>query len=68
MNDAQVVPDAAVIFTDDAGTSYACALPRLGHTNREVRAVAYRWACQKIADGDWQPYGELHYLRIERII
>jgi hypothetical protein len=60
----QLPPDVIVYFADDAGTEYACASWRLGHTDREVRAVAYRWACEKIAAAEWHPHGELHYVRI----
>lgn len=59
-----LVADTLVVFVDDHGTEYPVALPRHGHANREVRAVAYRWACQEIARGKWRPWGELRYLRM----
>lgn len=64
MPEADPIPDTLVIFIDDAGTEYPVAIPRLGHTNREVRTVAYRWACRQVADGVWTPYGDLHYRSI----
>jgi hypothetical protein len=59
-----VQPDTLVVFADGDGVEYVCAIPRLGHTDREVRAVAYRWACQKIADAEWPVHGELRFVRI----
>lgn len=53
--------DTVVIFVDDAGVEYAVASWRLGHTDREVRAVAYRWACHKIDTAEWHPYGEIRF-------
>lgn len=58
--------DTVVAFVDDSGREYRVALPRDGHTDREVRTVAYRWACKKIAEGEWSPHGELTYLWIRR--
>lgn len=56
--------DTLVVFTDRTGTEYPVALPRVGHTDLEVRAVAYRWACREIAMGHWKPVGELRYRSI----
>jgi len=53
--------DTLVTFTDGAGVEYPVAVPRQGHTNREVRAVAYRWACKQVAEGVWRPHGELRF-------
>lgn len=64
---AEAVPDTCVVFADDAGTEHPVAIPRLGHTNAEVRFVAYRWACHQVATGVWTPTGELRYRRLERI-
>lgn len=59
-----VVPDTLCVFIDDAGVEYRFSVPRLGHTDREVRAVAYRWICKQIADGKAQPYGEVTFVRL----
>jgi hypothetical protein len=64
MTAPEPIPDTLVTFVDDAGTEYPVAIPRLAHTNREVRTVAYRWACRQIAEGVWTPYGDLHYLKV----
>lgn len=58
--------DTRVTFTDEAGIEWTVDIPRQGHTDREVRTVAYRWACKQIASGEWRPYGELRYVRIAR--
>lgn len=60
----QIPADTLVVFTDDAGTEYRCQTVRLGHTDREVRAVAYRWACKQVAEGAWMPHGELAFRSI----
>lgn len=57
--------DTVVTFEDDANSTYPVAIPRQGHTDREVRAVAYRWACKLVSEGTWKPYGELRYVGIE---
>jgi hypothetical protein len=59
-------PDTLVIFRDRTDVEYVCAVHRLGHTDSEVRAVAYRWACGKIANGDWHPHGELRFGRLSK--
>lgn len=59
-----LIADTVVVFVDAIGMEYPVALPHHGHTNREVRAVAYRWACQEVASGKWRPAGELRYLRM----
>jgi len=55
---------ARVVFADDLGIEYRVELPREGHSDREVRAVAYRIACQQIAAGKYHPHGELRYVSI----
>lgn len=62
----QANADTLVVFTDDAGAEYPVALPRLGHSDRDVRTVAYRWACRQIAAGEWRPHGELRYRALRR--
>lgn len=64
----QAPADTLVAFTDDAGTEYRCQTLRLGHTDTEVIAVAYRWACQRVALGEWHPHGCLRFLRIGGIL
>lgn len=63
-----VPADTLVAFTDDAGTEYRCQTMRLGHTDAEVTAVAYRWACKQVAEGEWAPHGCLRFLRIAGIL
>lgn len=64
----KLVQDTLVVFEDYAGTEYPVALPRSGHTDAEVRSVAYRWACHQIAEGAWKPHGELRYVRIGGVL
>lgn len=68
MPDRQLVQDHVVTFVDEVGTSYPVALPRDGHTDREVRTVAFRWACKCVAEGDWRPHGELVFLSLKRVL
>lgn len=64
MSPREPIPDTLVVFEDRAGTEYPVAIPRQGHTDAEVCAVAYRWACRQIADGVWRPHGVIDLLRI----
>lgn len=64
----QIPADTLVTFLDDAGTEYRCQTLRLGHTNAEVAAVAYRWACRQVAEGAWTPHGCLRFRRIGGIL
>jgi hypothetical protein len=58
------VNDTIATFLDGEGGEFTVALSRSGHTDWEVRSVAYRWACHKVASGDWQPHGELCFLNL----
>jgi hypothetical protein len=58
------VPDTLVIFTDAVNAEFRVMLPRDGHTDADVRTVAYRWACKQVADGVMKPYRELVYRSI----
>lgn len=64
--DTPMVQDVVVTFVDAAGTEYPVAIGREGHTDAEVRSVAYRWACHQVAEGVWRPHGELRYRSIGR--
>ena len=64
----KVPADTVVVFADDAGTEYRCQTLRLGHTDREVIAVAYRWACWHVAEGEWRPHGCLRYVRVGGVL
>lgn len=64
MTGRHLVQDTLVVFVDVAGTEYPVALPRAGHSDADVRSVAYRWACKQIADGVWKPHGELRFRSI----
>lgn len=59
--------DARVVFLDEIGYAWQIEMPTLRHSHREVRAVAYRIACQRIGSGAWHPAGEIRYDRTERI-
>lgn len=60
--------DTLVVFVDGADTEYPVALPRQGHTDTEVRAVAYRWACRQVAEGAWTPYREMRFRSIGGVL
>lgn len=64
----QVPADTVVTFTDDAGTEYRCQTVRLGHPDQAVIAVAYRWACKQVSEGEWSPHGQLRFRSIGRVI
>jgi hypothetical protein len=55
---------ARVVLLDAVETPYHVDVPRDGHTDNEVRSVAYRWACKEIAEGKLRPAGELRFARI----
>lgn len=68
MADAKPPPaDTVVIFTDHE-REYRVAVPRQGHTDGEVRMVAYRWCCKQVAEGEWTPRGELRYLSMAPLL
>lgn len=61
-------PDTLVVFVDADSVEYPVAIPRQGHTDREVQTVAFRWACRQVAEGVWRPRGELAFLRLGRLV
>lgn len=60
----RVEADTLVTFVDEVGTEHSIAVPRLGHTDREVRHVAYCMACKNVAELTWKPVGELRFRRL----
>lgn len=60
--------DTVVTFEDAAGAEYRCQTLRMGHTDGDVIAVAYRWACKQVAEGEWMPHGCLQYVRIGALL
>lgn len=64
MVDLSRLDEVIVVFVDDAGAECRVSVPRQGHTDTEVRMVAYRWACKQIAEGNWHPHGELRFQRL----
>lgn len=60
-------PDVRVTFTDGVSQDFQVDLPRQGHTDHEVVAVAYKMACGKIYVGEWYPQRELRFVSIRRL-